>query len=218
MAHFCNLYFAWWSTILNKDDGRLRSCQDQQTCHCYLPLSIGLLSVRASHTATWKYVSHMPLICLIVLGLVSTYVKCLVLLSHPEFQGNKKRIGGEDWGAGRDPWEEVVPSGEWKRGKELDSIGSWGDGVDKQMNTTKWERSGLGGGEKRKQKKIIFSLVGEEKRNPRNKREQEKIHWGARALSRFHTHRPIQWKHAEGAINWSYQSAGKDSFQYIDQP
>ena len=32
----------------------------------------------------------MPLICLIVLGLVSTYVKCLVLLSHPEFQGSKK--------------------------------------------------------------------------------------------------------------------------------
>ena len=47
----------------------------------------------------------------------------------------------------------------------MDSIGSWGDGVDKQMNTTKWERSGLGGGEQRTKKQIILSLVGEEQRN-----------------------------------------------------
>ena len=184
MAHFCKIYFAWWSTILNKDDGRLRSCQDQQTCHCYLSLSIGLPSVRASQTATWKYVSHMPLICLIVLGLVSTYVKCLDWLSHPEFQGSKKRIGGEDWGAGRDPWEEVVPSGEWKRGKELDSIGSWGDGVDKQMNTTKWERSGLGGGEKRTKKQIILFLVGEEQEEQEGTWELE-LYPDSRPIAQF---------------------------------
>ena len=66
----------------------------------------------------------------------------------------------------------------------MDSIGSWGDGVDKQMNTTKWERSGLGGGEKRTKKQIILFLVGEEQEEQEGTWELE-LYPDSRPIAQF---------------------------------
>ena len=52
---------------------------------------------------------------------------------------------------------------------------------------TRWRR--------KKNKKANYFVLG--RRGTRGTRGN----MGARALSRFQTHRPIQWKHAEGAIN-----------------